>query len=156
MSEGADEKHSEVRAKLIARAKRHRTLHPEANPAPPAPPASVYDGLYARYESAYGAASALKALAVVNIVVGGLAVAAGIAFLSKETFGSFVGGASMLGWGGAAIFTGIALNGLASILTVLIDRTAFAAPGLSDQERLDLVFKATGNVPPRIESEQSA
>ncbi len=116
----------------------------------------MYDGLYARYERAYAAASALKGLAVLNIVVGGLVVVAGIAVSSKHSFVGVVGGLPILAWGGAAILTGIALNAVASILTVLIDRTAFTAPGLSDQERINLVFTATGHVPPRMEPEQSS
>ena len=150
-----EKKQSDTLAKLIARAKRSQGLsRSDGSPSPASGPATVYDGLFARYRRAYGAAVGLKALAVLNMVVGGLAVLLGMTFLSKETFGGTVGGLTMLAWGGAAILAGMALNGLASILTVLIDRTAFAAPGLTDQERLNLVFKATGNVPPRIKPEQ--
>ena len=118
-------------------------------------PATVYDGLFERYKRAYAAANGLKGLAVLMMVVGVFALLGGWGSCSSAS-NSFSGtmsmgaGLTLVGWGAGTILLGLTISALASILRVLIDRTVFAAPGLSDQERLNLVFKATGNIPPRI------
>ena len=118
-------------------------------------PATVYDGLFQRYKRAYGAANGLKGLGTLMMLVGVFALLGGWGSCSNasDTFSGRMSvgeGLTLVGWGAGSILLGLTVNALASILRVLIDRTAFAAPGLSDQERLDLVFKATGNLPPRI------
>ena len=104
----------------------------------------VFEALLDRYTPAYKAAKNLYTGAMVVFVLC-VAGALALVFTSK---GKLFPIAIVVTVGGIVMAMLLAIA--SSFLRALLDGTVFKAPGLTDQERLDLAYKAGGQRGPRL------
>lgn len=105
-------------------------------------PEGVFDGLLDRYRPAYKAATNLQGLAVLVGVLGVFGILGG-GVGCKGAHNELEANLDLMVLiaGVTAIVFGLVLNAFGSILRARLDATVFVAVGLSDQEKIDLVFK---------------
>ena len=114
-------------------------------------PESLLEGLLDRYRPAYKAATNLQGLAVLVGVLGLFGVLGG-GVSCKGANNELEANLGLMVFiaGVAAIIVGLVLNAIGSILRARLDATVFAAPGLTEKEKIDIVFKADGQLPPKM------
>jgi len=103
-----------------------------------------YAALVARYRPAYRAASRLSAVGTLLVIVGIGLLIWGVAWMTSGHNREEMAAPLILIGGFASAVAGGLLRVTASILRAVLDRTAFAAPGLDSPERVRLAFEAGG------------